>query len=188
VVAAPAEPAVSGGLAAVAAAVTAACAASLLLPADRGRARRREPPPASAALTLDLVAACLRGGAGLPAALRAAAAALSAGADRWCTEPADALAGGTPAQVAFADWLALPAWAPAARVLIRTSATGAPIADALRGLASRTRAELAHMSILRARRRAVTGLAPLVCCFLPAFVLLAVVPLVLTMLQALRGH
>jgi pilus assembly protein TadC len=64
------------------------------------------------------------------------------------------------------------------RVVARASRTGAPMAESVRLLAA-DEAERARWDALeRARRAGVQAVGPLAACFLPAFVLLGVVPMI----------
>ncbi len=67
-----------------------------------------------------------------------------------------------------------------ATVLIDGEQTGAPLADDLVSFASDRRRELRRDAEERARRLPVLLLLPLVFCVLPAFVVVAVVPMVVT--------
>jgi pilus assembly protein TadC len=118
-------------------------------------------PPVAA---LETVAGALSGP--LSTSLRQAATAMRLGADArsaWRDVPL-ATAGGPLAELA--------------RAMSRVDEGGARVAASLRRLATRV-AERAHGSALAAARRAgVFAVAPLGFCFLPAFVLLAVIPVV----------
>jgi pilus assembly protein TadC len=133
-------------------------------------------------LLLDLLAACLAGGASLPAAAAAVADALPGPAGRRLSRVCAALAVGTPAADA---WAALGGGsdadplAPAARALARAAEGGAPVAAAVARLAAEARAEVRARGERGARRVGVLAVAPLGLCFLPAFVLLGVVPVVI---------
>ena len=72
------------------------------------------------------------------------------------------------------------------RVLARASRTGAPLADGLAAFASdcRNRQRARHMT--RAHRVSVLVVLPLGLCFLPAFVLLGVVPLAVGLISGLE--
>lgn len=70
--------------------------------------------------------------------------------------------------------------------LIAAHQTGAPLAGPLAHLAASGRDLRRRSAEARARRLPVTLLFPLVCCILPAFALLAVVPLLAGSLSALR--
>lgn len=69
--------------------------------------------------------------------------------------------------------------------LATSAATGAPLGPALRDVAVVARDRRRRDAENEARRLPVTLLFPLVCCILPAFVLLAVVPLLAASLAAL---
>ena len=76
-------------------------------------------------------------------------------------------------------WLALtrePMLAPLARTAVRASSTGAALAPSLGRLARDQRRVARTEAAARARAAGIRALAPLGLCFLPAFVLLGVVP------------
>ncbi len=64
------------------------------------------------------------------------------------------------------------------RALVRAGEGGAPVAVAVARLAAEARAEDRARAEQAARRAGVLAVAPLGACFLPAFVLLGVVPVV----------
>jgi len=133
-------------------------------------------------LVLDLLASCLAGGAPLPAAATAVAAAVPGPAGRRLGAVAARLAVGSPPAEA---WGALAGeapddpLAPAARALARAADGGAPVAAAVSRLAADARAEGRSRGEQAARRVGVLAVAPLGLCFLPAFVLLGIVPVVI---------
>jgi hypothetical protein len=143
-----------------------------------GRRRPRGAPRLDVPLVGDLIAACMAAGAAVPDALRAAAES-SPGAARACLPVADRLAAGTPPAEAWADWLSRPELAPMARACVRAADSGAATTHELRRAGDRVRtqrrAELTH----RAHRAAVWAVLPLGLCFLPAFVLVGIVPFAL---------
>lgn len=149
-------------------------------------------------LALDLLAACLAGGAPLPAAVSAVAVALPGPCGRRLTRVAAALDVGSRPEEAWSALLAAAGPTPAApatsasrspdageelaasaaRALVRAAEGGAPVAAAIARLAEQAR-EVARASGQAAAERAgVLAVAPLGLCFLPAFVLLGVVPVV----------
>ena len=73
-----------------------------------------------------------------------------------------------------------------AEALVVAHRTGAPLEPALQRVAAVARDRRSRAAEEAARRLPVTLLFPLVCCVLPAFVLLAVVPLLATSLQSLQ--
>jgi Flp pilus assembly protein TadB len=133
-------------------------------------------------LLLDLLAACLAGGAPLPSAARAVAAAVPGPAGDRLAAVCAALSVGLPESDA---WQALAGaapddpLAPAARALARAAQGGAPVAVAVGRLAADARAQARSRGEQAARRTGVLAVAPLGLCFLPAFVLIGVVPVVL---------
>ncbi|MFF2078063.1 type II secretion system F family protein [Kitasatospora sp. NPDC058162] len=157
----------------------------------RWSARARSPTDRRAALEealllrqlplgAELLAACL-GSAALPSAA-VAAVGRSVGAPLGPSLVAigTELALGAPPELC---WTRLgeqhPSLASLARCLIRTSLGGAPAADPLIALAQEQRTAAARAAHARVRRAAVLATAPLGLCFLPAFVLIGVVPVVI---------
>ena len=135
-------------------------------------------------LVLDLLAACLAGGASLPAAADAVAGAV---ADRpapvsppWRLRWPSAHRPGRPGP----RWPAPPDRPRTIRSLrrrgrsCRAAEGGAPVAAAVARLAAEARADARGRAEQAARRVGVLAVAPLGLCFLPAFVLLGVVPVV----------
>ena len=149
-------------------------------------------------LLLDLLGACLAGGAALPEATRVVAAAVPGPAGQRLAEVGALLSVGAPPEQAWAaltgrartgrtesvahpDRDALDGSDPlaaAARALARATDGGAPVAAAVARLASEARAQARADAEQAARRVGVLVVAPLGLCFLPAFVLLGVVPVV----------
>jgi pilus assembly protein TadC len=143
-------------------------------------------------LALDLLGACLAGGASPVAAATAVAGAVGGPLGERLTRASSALAVGAPPDEAWA--LLAPGTddplAPVARALARAARTGAPVASAVARVAAETRAAARTRSELAARRAGVLAVAPLGLCFLPSFLLLGVVPVVVglvgPLLQPLR--
>ncbi len=131
-----------------------------------------------APLVVDLLAACLASGASVEAAVAAASRAVpGAAGDVLSTATAALRLGADPVDV----WRTvgeLPELSGLARAAARSAATGAPLATLLPRVADDLRAT--HRSEVEARTRtaAVRLTAPLGVAFLPAFVLLGVVPVV----------
>jgi Flp pilus assembly protein TadB len=142
-------------------------------------------------LLLDLLSSCLAGGAALPDAARAVGAAVPGPAGRRLESVAAMLAVGAPprdAWAALSGGASLPGGAsggasedplaPAARALARAADGGAPVAAAVARMATEARADARSVAEQAARRVGVLVVMPLGLCFLPAFVLLGVVPVV----------
>jgi pilus assembly protein TadC len=62
--------------------------------------------------------------------------------------------------------------------MVRAAASGAPVAETLTRLADDSRAAARVAAVTAARRVGVQVVAPLGLCFLPAFVLLGIVPVI----------
>jgi Flp pilus assembly protein TadB len=138
------------------------------------------------AVVVDLVAGCLAAGASLPDALDAAAVAAEDTLRTACTGVAAELRAGTPPEEAWQSWLADPGLAPVARTAVRTMQTGAAAAADLQRTSARLRARRRAQAQQRVSQASVWLVVPLGLCFLPAFVLVAVVPLVIGLLPSLR--
>ena len=86
--------------------------------------------------------------------------------------------------VGFSDaeaWRTLvddPVWGDVARELARCVDKGAAVADVLRTSATQSAKASAAAAMTQARAIGVSSTLPLVCCFLPAFLLVGVVPIV----------
>jgi pilus assembly protein TadC len=172
-----------GGVLGVAAGLAAAAAADRLvrrLEPARTR-RRREDRAAELPLTLDLLSVCLQAGMPLVAALETVAEALAgpfsddlrvvAGLQRLGAAPAGA-------------WVGLasdPDLASVGRAVSRSAESGSRLAAAFDRLAADRRSALAAAGLARARTAGVVAMAPLGLCFLPAFVCLGIVPIVLSL-------
>jgi tight adherence protein B len=183
-----------------------------VLRADSGRLRR-ERLLTDLPLALDLVAACLRSGATVPAAvetvgvatggplgeeLLAVARAMRLGAApvEACHRLLDAARGGDGLAGLLTGWTGRTGWLPGfgagpphrppprvvlatVRALGRADESGARLATTLSGVAERAREDAHAATIAAARRAGVAAVAPLGLCFLPAFLLIGVVPVVL---------
>ena len=152
-----------------------------------GRARAVErAAPDEIPLTADLMAACLTAGAGVGDALSGALAAAGPWLQRRGEPVVAALRAGTPPEDAWADWLTEEPLAPIARTCIRTYGSGAAAATELVRVAARLRAGVRAQRQQRAARAAVWIVFPLGLCFLPAFVAVGVVPLVVSLVARLH--
>ncbi|MFC7341087.1 type II secretion system F family protein [Saccharopolyspora griseoalba] len=133
----------------------------------------------------DLLAAGMRSGLPPPVVLRAVAAELDGRACRVLREVADHLALGSDPVAGWEPALAHPDTAELARAARRTARTGSALAATAADLAERCRGRAAEHAEARAQRGAVWISAPLGLCFLPAFLCLGVLPIVLGMLHEL---
>lgn len=140
------------------------------------RRRRRARLIADLPVAVDLLAACLRGGAPWHEAVEAVADAVGGPlGEELRAVSVQIRLGADPAEA----WLALaqePMLAPLARAAVRATSTGAALAPSLGRLARDQRRVARSAAAARARAAGIRALAPLGLCFLPAFVLLGVVP------------
>ncbi|WP_432561543.1 type II secretion system F family protein [Kineococcus sp. SYSU DK003] len=158
--------------------------------AVRRRDRTGASPP-DVALVCDLVAAAV--GAGLPPG-RALEAALDALAGEGYAEDAAlrrAAArlswGGDPAEAAQALADGSAPWADLAEPLLLSARTGAPAATLLTSAAASVRARRRWSAEAAAARLSASLVLPLGLCTLPAFLLLGVVPVVLSLAAEVFG-
>ena len=148
-----------------------------------GRRRAQPPPPLDVPLIADLLAACLAAGATAADALRAAGTASPQAAEA-CRPVADRLAAGLAPREAWAAWIQRPDLAAIARACVRAADSGAATTSELRRAGDRARGQRRAELNRRAQRAAVWAVLPLGVCFLPAFVLVGIVPFAL----GLFGH
>lgn len=131
----------------------------------------------------DLLAAGMRAGLPVPVVLRGVAAELGGDAHRVLLEVADHLALGSDPVAGWEPALEHPDTAELARAARRTARTGSALAEVATDLAERCRSRAGELAEARAQRGAVWISAPLGLCFLPAFLCLGVLPVVLGMFQ-----
>ncbi|MGB1078541.1 MAG: type II secretion system F family protein [Candidatus Nanopelagicales bacterium] len=156
-------------------------------PARRGRRERKRKSSdversdeisLQASVVADVLAATLAAGAPIEAALRGAAEASDQPTRGHLERVVSALEWGADPHQAWAALLDDPGFAPVARVVVRSHTTGASMSDALESAAMALRKT--HVTAVEARARAagVRSVAPLALCFLPAYLLVGVVPVI----------
>jgi hypothetical protein len=140
---------------------------------DVTRAARQLP------LAADLVAACIAAGASPVAAAQAAGEALGGPVgERLARGAAEVRLGGEPVD-AWRRLASIPGARALARLLERAGESGVPAAVPVGRLAADARAEWGRAATARARRAAVMVTAPVGLCFLPAFLAIGVLPVVI---------
>lgn len=163
---------------ALGAAAGVACAHVLGRLEPRAVRERRERVARDLPVAAGLMAGAVAAGATPVAAVEVVGAALAdpLGADLRRVAALSRLGGDVSAglQAVGAD----AALAPLARTIARAVDTGAPLADALDRLATDLHADRRSAIDIRARAVGVRSAAPLGLCFLPAFLLIGVVPVV----------
>ncbi|MBC7270133.1 MAG: type II secretion system F family protein [Streptomyces sp.] len=138
-------------------------------------------------LAADLLAACISAGAGpVPAAQAVGEALAGPVGEALARGAAEVRLGGEPA-TAWRGLASTPGAGPLARLLERADVSGLPAAEPAGRLAADARAEWARQATARARRAAVMVTAPVGLCFLPAFVAVGVLPVVIGMAGDVLG-
>ncbi|MFD8518742.1 type II secretion system F family protein [Streptomyces capillispiralis] len=149
--------------------------------ADTARAARQLP------LAADLLSACIAAGAGPVLAAQAVGEALGGPVgDALARGAAEVRLGGEPGS-AWRGLASLPGAASLARLLERADVAGLPLAAPVARLAAEARARWTRAATARARRAAVLISAPVGLCFLPAFISVGVLPVVIGLAGGVLG-
>jgi pilus assembly protein TadC len=135
--------------------------------------------PAALAAAWERLAVCLRVGLPVAAAVQAAADDLRGRVGVQLRRVAGLLALGADPGRAWREAGEQPQLAGFARAASRSAGTGAALAEVARAQSDRIRAELIDTAEARAQRAAVTITGPLGLCFLPAFLVLGIAPVVI---------
>lgn len=152
--------------------------AALWVRARRGAARADQlPVSGDLPVVVDLLAAGIRAGSTVPDCLHAVSRAVAGGVGAELSAVADRIRlGADPGQAWRRNTLPAPL-AAVGQDLARAADTGAPVADLLDRHAADLRRLLRARATARVERLGVLVVAPLGLCFLPAFVLIGIVPL-----------
>ncbi|MEJ8278983.1 type II secretion system F family protein [Pseudonocardia spirodelae] len=177
----PAGAALGAAVAGAGGAVTGALAGGALVHLARRAARAAAPQvdTADLAAAWDLLATCLSAGLAVPDAVGAAARRLEGPAGEALRRVSGLLALGADPGDAWAAAGPVPELAGFARAAGRSARTGSALGRSAAAEAARLRAGLADRAEERAQRAAVRITAPLGLCFLPAFLVLGIVPVVI---------
>lgn len=135
----------------------------------------------------DLLAAVLRAGAPPGAAAGVVGAAMEGPVGERLTRVGHALRLGDPPAQAWAHIADLPGGERMARAAVRSADSGGALSRAMTRLADELRAARAAEADAAARRAGVLVVLPLGLCFLPAFLLAGVVPVVIAVLDGVLG-
>lgn len=156
---------------------------------DTDRAVRSDAASAARQLPLaaDLLAACIAAGAGPVIAARAVGEALGGPVGEALAQgAAEVRLGGEPAD-GWRRLSSMPGAGALARLLERADESGLPAAAPVARLAADARADWARAATARARRAAVLVSAPVGLCFLPAFIAVGVLPVVIGLASGVVG-
>lgn len=138
-------------------------------------------------LAADLLAACIAAGAGPVIAAQAVGEALGGPVGEGLARgAAEVRLGGEPGE-AWRRLASLPGAGALARLLERAGVSGLPAAGPVARLAADARADWAREATVRARRAAVMVTAPVGLCFLPAFIAVGVMPVVIGLAAGALG-
>lgn len=140
--------------------------------------RRRLRVAADLPLAVDLLVVCLSAGRPVGSATSVVAAAVGGPLGEDLSRMGGRVQLGADPLVVWSDLSTDPALGPLARAVVRALDTGAPVAEALGHLVGDLRRERHAAGEEVARRVAVRSAGPLGLCFLPAFVLVGIVPTV----------
>ncbi|WP_408014654.1 type II secretion system F family protein [Rhodococcus xishaensis] len=135
--------------------------------------------PLAVAGTFDLLAACLKAGLPAPAAAAAVAASAPQPLSESLRRTADLLALGADPVTAWDVVAAEPATEALARMARRSARSGAALSSAIEELATQQRTDAEDCAVAASERAGVLISGPLGLCFLPAFVCLGIVPVVI---------
>lgn len=154
----------------------------------RGVRARRVAVGRDLPLTLDLMAACLDAGAPMRTAVQRVASIGPASTAVTLRELDDAVRLGVADSAAWQRLLPDPVWGPVAADVIRCIDTGAAAREVLAEHATEARAAEAARRVAAARTVGVRSVLPLMVCFLPAFLLVGVVPIVASLVPHFLGR
>jgi pilus assembly protein TadC len=145
---------------------------------SRGQRRRREALERQAPAASDLVAACLTAGATPVDSARAVAAALGSPISEPMNRLVASLDLGADPVTAWSALAEDDALRSMSRAAAKSMETGAPLASLLAAVADDQRDAARTRAEAMARAAGVRSVAPLAACFLPAFLLIGIVPVV----------
>ncbi|MFD0867262.1 type II secretion system F family protein, partial [Tessaracoccus lubricantis] len=150
---------------------------------------QRAPGPDTRALTvqlpnaLDFLSVCLDAGQPMRSAVEAVAAVSPAATRGVLREVGAQLALGRAGPDAWERLRPHPVWGRAAADIARAERSGTSLSGVLRVHAEDARQEARDQSLKAARTVGVRSVVPLMVCFLPAFILIGVVPIVAGLVQ-----
>jgi pilus assembly protein TadC len=151
-----------------------------LEPAEAKQRRLRE--EADGPICADLIAAALRAGAPVDVAVLGVAEALGGPLRERLSTVGRSLRLGAEPDEAWSHLAGMPGGSRIAAAAVRSSSSGAALAGALTRLADDLRADRAAAMEAAARRAGVLIVLPLGFCFLPAFILAGLVPVIVALL------
>lgn len=150
-------------------------------PADHRELAREQPD------ALEFLAVCLEAGSPTTAAVATVADVSPPATAMVLRRVLAHLAVGRSPEEAWAELRGHPVWGLAARDLVRSARSGTGLVATLRVHAQDARTAGREAETKRARTVGVKSVVPLMACFLPAFVLIGVVPIIASLLGDFFG-
>lgn len=133
--------------------------------------------------SLDFLAICFESGAPTSTALATVADVSPPCTQSLLRRVLSHLHVGRAPEEAWEELAAHPVWGVVAKDMVRASRSGISLAGSLRLHADDARTEARDAAMKRARKVGVKSVVPLMACFLPAFVLIGVVPIIASLLK-----
>ena len=140
---------------------------------------------AQAPVVADLLATAIAAGATVPDAMSVVAQAVGEPMRARLSAVITAMQMGADPHSAWSPWLDEPALSPIAQAIIRSQHSGSPLSTVLDAAAADMRQAYRADVEARARAAGVRAVAPLALCYLPAYLLVGVVPVVAGFASAL---
>ena len=144
-----------------------------------GTGARPKPDPLATASALDVFAVCLLAGMSVPAAASVTAPSAPHQLRSLLRRTADLLALGADPGTAWSGETDDPICQALLRLARRSSASGSALAGGISELAEQARQEATNTAAAAAERAGVLIAGPLGLCFLPSFVFLGIVPVLI---------
>ncbi|MDI9902974.1 type II secretion system F family protein [Rhodococcus sp. IEGM 1409] len=147
-----------------------------------------KPDPLAVAASLDLLGACLRAGLPVSAAITAMASTAPKTMADSLRRVADLLALGADPDTAWSEAALDPDTEALARMARRSARSGSSLSSSMTELAEHSRGEAEDRAAAAAERAGVLISGPLGLCFLPAFIALGIVPVVIGLATTVLGN
>ena len=135
--------------------------------------------------TVELLAVCLAAGSSIRHALDVVAGVSGADTRNVLERVLGQLRMGIPEQQAWLEVGTDEVWGPVARDVARSARSGTSLVEVLHVHAEEARLMAEERALQRARTAGVRSVVPLMVCFLPAFVLVGVLPIIAGLLSGL---
>lgn len=141
--------------------------------------------PEELADTVELLAVCLSAGAPMRHALEVVTSVQGIATAASLSKVVGLLTMGIPEQQAWQELVNDDVWGPVARDVARSARSGTSLVEVLHAHADEARLVAEETALQKGRTAGVRSVIPLVACFLPAFILVGVVPIIAGLLKGL---